>query len=340
MEGSSAILRASQSTFWSTVAFGRSGSSNHLILFPGDMIHSFIRSVAPKEPLKGTPQSVIWGRVLQAGKPVKGAQVELMTSEEEMTPVYFNSQMAPDPSLTSTSENGIYAFYPVSVGVHAVRSLVGQKAGEPVLFAAEQRAVSYIEIENQATQRVLVRVFDAFRTDWPLQARVSVPGSNLVSIVEKVGDTRLPFAGGSTPLVVDVDAGLQYESARYEQMRDLRYMHVPMVQKVWLDQIRGSLRLNSLPHTGTIIGFIQGQAQYKVAIEDMGAFESSRLVYFNSEGKVTNQEFGEAGGGFILFNVPQGYRAIAVQPSGVTKVFTKTVLVESQVVNIISQEMK
>jgi hypothetical protein len=110
-----------------------------------------------------------------------------------------------------------------------------------------------------------------------------------------------------------------------------------MVQTVWIDAMKGQMRVNSDPRTGTIIGFIRGTSAYQVSLENLSLGPNTKVVYFDARGELTQRNYGEAGGGFMIMNVPEGFRTVLVQPSGTTKALASMVLVESRVTNVISK---
>jgi hypothetical protein len=109
-----------------------------------------------------------------------------------------------------------------------------------------------------------------------------------------------------------------------------------MIQTAWMDRVLGSLKLNREPDTGTVVGFVQGQSRFRVSLEEKSVGPSTRIVYFNQRGEVTRDDHGEPGGGFILMNMPEGFRTVAIQPEGTAKFFSTAILVESKVINVIS----
>ncbi|MEK7358623.1 MAG: hypothetical protein AAB250_19410, partial [Bdellovibrionota bacterium] len=340
MEGSSVIVRAERPGHWGTLAFADAGVSGDIAIFSDSSMKILMEAAAPRDFESARTAGVVWGRVIRSGKPVASAKVDLMTTADEMRPVYFNSMNLPDATLTETTENGLYAFFPVSVGAHAVRATDPRGATEPILFPADAQTVSQVDLELSVDLKAKVRVFDAFRTDWPLSAEVVSAGRTSGTIVDRSGQTAIRFASGRGQLVLDADAGRTYERVRLMIPRDRRTIDFPMVQSVWLDTIRGNVRLDRTPNTGTIVGFIQGAPAYRVSLDEESLAQGTRIVYFDSRGIVTRNDFGENGGGFIVFNIPNGFRTVFVQPTGTTKAFAASLLVDSQVTNVVTRNLK
>lgn len=334
LEGSLALIKAVRAGHWNTLMFGLSGTENEVTLFPDELASAYTRVISPTA--RQEESGMIWGRVTRGGAPVQGATVDLLTARETAEAVYFNDLMMPDRSMTATGPNGLYAFYPVSPERQIVQATIGDIKSEPVLFPTEAKTVSTFDIEIQPTQKATVRVFDAFRTDWPLAAEVLQPGQTTGLQVPRSGEGELRYSSGGNLLMLDTDAGSAYERVRLSFPRDRRFIYLPMVQTIWIDRIRSSLRLNRDLHAGAIVGFIQGTAPYQVSMDEKSVTPNSKLVYFDSQGQMLREDYGVPGGGFILFNVPEGYRSVVIQPKGMTKTFASTVLVDHKLTNIIN----
>ena len=337
--GSNVIVRAERPGYWGTIAFVQAGDNSDLELFEdreGSIIHELVKSA--KDATKGKA-AVVFGRVTYRGKPVAGARVELVTSDGPKA-VYFNESMKPDPSLESTSNNGFYVFYPVSEGSHAVQ--VVWKNGrtlEPLIFPTEVSAVSRVDIEAARDRSAKVKVFDAFRTDYALPAEIAFLGDHRIHSVDQSGVRNLKYAAGPGIMVLEAHSGPAYERTRLVLDRDRNLIYFPMIQTSWLRSIQGTMRVNAIPGRGTIVGFVQGNAPYKVSLSGTDP-NSVKVVYFNNVGEILPTEYGEPGGGFVIFNVEEGFQTVTIQSSGSLKTYSTVSLIERNVVNVISQWLR
>ena len=337
LEGSTVITKTVRSGFYGSIAFARAGTESEFEIFPdktGHAIHELVAQTRSNE--SANTAGVVWGRVTKSGKAIAGAQVEILTTTEVVKPVYFNSAMLPDTSLTATSSNGLYAFFPVPAGAHAVQATVNGQVSEPLIFPAEEHNVSRVDIEAGLEREARMKVFDAFRTDWPVSAQVVAPGSSRRLTVNSSGEAIYHYADGNGLLMLDLDSGQNYERTRISLDRDRRTIFVPMVQSQWLEENRNILKINKEPNTGVAVGFVQGAAPYKVALEQASIGIGTKIVYFNNRGLQTGLDYGEPGGGFVIYNLQEGFRTVAIQPSGSTKAYAAVILVESKVTNVIS----
>lgn len=333
IEGSTALLKAHKPLHWSTLALASAAQESELSLFSQKTIAA-LQVAASEKDLR--EKGIVMGTVRAAGKPTAGANVAILSTQVEMQPIYFNEKMEPDASLKATSSNGRYAFVGVPLGPHSIQAAAGGRVLPPVVLPVEDNHVSQGDLETASEQRTRVKMFDAFRTDWPLSGEVVPPGVSQGWRVDRSGETVVSVPKGSGSFVVDVDAGPAYERSRITVSRDRRSIYSPMVQATWLNKVRGSMRANNEPQTGVVVGFVQGQTKYRVALEEKSVLQATRIVYFDSRGEPTQEDFGQPGGGFILFNVPEGFRTIAIQPEGRSKMFSATLVVESRVTNIVS----
>lgn len=342
LEGSNSIVLVNRTGSWGTLAFAHTGSENKIEIFQNQdekMMHHLFSLTRAGDSAIGSngAAAIIWGRVTQGGKPVSGAHAELLTTAEVVRPIYFNAAMLPDPSLKATTANGLYAFFPVPIGSHAVQAVLDTGSmADPVVFPTENHTVSRVDIEVSTVRQAKIKVFDAFQTNHPLLAEVSSPGSTQVTTIDRSGIGSIRYSDSQGLLILDADAGSAYQKTRITMSRDRRTVFFPMIQTLWLEGLRGTLRLNPEPATGTIIGFIQGSSSYKIALEDKSVLPSSRIVYFNNKGEPVEQSFGEPGGGFVVFNVPEGFRTVTVQPSGSLKMHATVALVDGKVASVIS----
>jgi hypothetical protein len=345
LEGSNAIVAVRRPGYWGTLGFARTGVDNQIELISNrdDQMVRYLMSAAMTRSGQsgGKQRAIIWGRVTQGGKPRQGARVELLTTASIIQPMYFNSAMMPDSNLTQTSANGMYAFFPVPQGAHAVQAVTDvDQVTESIVFPTEDRMISRMDIETAAVKQAKIKVFDAFATDRPLGAQLTSPGSNQFKEVEQTGIGAINYAENRSLLIIDADAGSRYRQTRIAINRDRGIIYIPMITNSWVDSMRGRFRVNTETGTGVVVGFVQGGSPYKIALEERSLLPSSRVIYFNSRGEPNDTDFGQPGGGFIIFNVPEGFRTITVQASGSSKIHSSVTLVESKVVSVISHWLR
>ncbi len=335
-EGSLVIAHADRPGHWGSMGYAIAGWPTELPMFTDATVRAVMMAATGSDHENARNASIVWGRITRGGTPIANAKVDLMTSEAKA--VYFNENLLPDATLKTTSSNGLYAFYGLEPGAHAVQAGEGHNVTEPSLFPTDQQTTTQVNLELNVTRNAKIRVYDAFKTDWPLSAEVITAGRKRGAIVPRSGETKVTFTGGNGVMFLDADAGSSYERVRITSLKTSAKIDFPMVQSIWLDRIKGAQRVNPDPRSGTIVGFIRGTSAYQVSLERESLGPNTRIVYFNASGEVTGLNYGEAGGGFLILNAPQGFRTVLIQPAGANaKAIAAAVLVEDRVTNVISK---
>jgi hypothetical protein len=334
-EGSTVIAHADRPGHWGSIAFASAGTAVVIPMFSDATVRAIMTAATGSNHENERNTSLIWGRITRGGLPVANAHVDLMTSE--ISPVYFNKMMLPDSTLKATTENGLYAFFPIEPGSHAVQASDGHGVTEPSLFPTDLQTVTQVNLELNVTKAAKLRVYDAFKTDWPLAAEVISAGRKRGAMVPKSGEMKVTFTGGDGLLVLDADSGANYDRVRVMATKSEHKIDIPMVQTAWIDRIKGAMRVNADPHTGSIVGFIRGAPAYQVSLENESLGPNTKVLYFDARGELTAKNYGTAGGGFLMLNVPQGFRTVLVQPSSTSKALATAVLVEDSVTNVITK---
>jgi hypothetical protein len=342
LEGSTALVRLEKEKHLPSLSMVATGDSNDLTLFSNKALAPLltIASAMNKAKHKDEASGIIWGRVTVNGISVLGAHVELSTSQSSPRAVYFNEKMEPDLRLTSTSPNGVYAFVGVSMGTHAVEVTYDHVTTDPLIVPTDIETVSRADVEMSKSVPAKLKVFDAFRAEWPLAAEVMPLGGAQPFEVSRDGVTKISYAKSSGFLILDTDAGRSYDVTRITSGRNRHVLNVPMIQTAWLDQIRTRAQIPRDASAGTVVGFIQGTEAYRVSIDEQALHQGARVIYFTPQGELSQYDYGQPGGGFALLNAPEGFRTIAVQPSGSQKAFTSVQLVERRVTNVLTQWLK
>jgi secreted PhoX family phosphatase len=139
-------------------------------------------------------------------------------------------------------------------------------------------------------------------------------------------------------MFLDADAGSSYERIRMTALKTQTKIDFPMVQTLWIDRIKGAIRVNADPRSGTVVGFIRGTSAYQVSLENESLGPNTRIVYFDQQGELTGRNYGDSGGGFLILNAPQGFRTVLIQRAGANaKAMATAVLVEDRVTNVINK---
>jgi hypothetical protein len=340
--GSSVLLSAQHRQSWSQLLLGIAGQSQSHVLWSDQAIQRV--AAALNQTIDKSSQGVIYGRVLDGGRPVSGAIVQLAGATAESRVVYFNMAGVADPSLKETASNGLYVIVAPPPGLYFVSAdgpvALNRSEAFPAIVSAGH--TSKADIEFQQTRRATTLAFDAFETTKGLRAAVAQPGADSkIEWTTDRGALDYRFAPSDNALlIVDGDAGDQYHRSRVVSHRGVDQILLPFVKRNWLDGVLSTNGIRLAPSEGVVVGFVQGTHRYRVVIDDLARTLSTRVVYFNSRGETTSGRFGEPGGGFILVRVPEGFRTVGLEPIDGSKWYVSTVLVERGVVSIVNQGLK
>ena len=325
---SSFIMKAQKQGFWNSLWVGLSGQDNPMRIYP----HSMVEDLAHILNIKVNGQtSMVWGRVTWGGKPLKGAQVEL-AGDGEIRPIYFNAAYLPDPQLAVTGADGLFVFIGSFKGIQALRATKGGEYISTQVIPVRENHVSYVEVEAGIRRSASVAVYDG-STGEALSAGIEVYGSEKVIEVSGLGEEAIHFPGGNGVMMLEVDSGEEYPISRYSVHRRQKFIDLPVVKAKWMDQVRAHQKVGSSPHRGIVVGYVKG-SDFDVFMDQEIEYESRNIVYFDKKGQIIPSDSGKNGGGFILFNVPEGLRTVTVIPTGSTKVFTQMLVVGEDAVNV------
>ena len=335
--GSMALVKASRVGYWKTLATATTDRLNTLVLLPKALLKSVAQVAKLIHPLLLIDRStaIIWGHVNSNGQPLSGARALLLTGSEDLTPIYFNEMMIPDPNLKATSSNGLFAFVAVPPGAHVIQAALADHLSEPVAFPTQPQEVSSVDVDMALSRRMTLKSFDAFDPSLPLANAGAKLGSSRTIAIDPSGLGFLRFAPGSSLMVMDFDAQAPYVAERFVVSRDKTHAYLPMVKAEWLDAMRGGVA--AAAGAATVVGFVQGTSSYHVLLDSVADQTMAQdIVYFDAQGERTKSGFGEAGGGFVIFNLQEGYRQIAVTADDSDRFSTSVVLADSHVVSVVN----
>lgn len=322
--GSWGLIRTEAQGFHSGLYVVRSGSEQRLPQFPSSMIEAMkqiIRDQSVKSEYAETG-SVVWGQVVQDGKPVAGAEVSAESFENHM-PVYFNSLLIPDPNLKATSENGFFAFVHLPPGFHSLVAHHGVTYLSHANVVVDDETVSVAKLQNSIqTEKASLKVFDAF-SGQPALAQLelqSLPNSLEVRGYAEVN--LMPVDRLSFMQVRPQDENYLEAFQVYDDSNDSIY--VPLVRKDWVNTLVASAKVNVNPNLGLIVGFV-GSTEFEVFLGHEPNFPADQIVYFDSRGQIVPK--GVPGGGFVIFNAPSGTQSVVVLD-------TKSDLIQTQIVPV------
>lgn len=330
--GSTSVLQAAAPGYMSTQKIVIAGENADVQLFPLSMMKA-LRSIASEHQqmdLTDPEGPIVWGRIVQDGKPLSGLTVEIESAQGN-PPIYFNEFLIPDPNLKATSSNGLFAFVMVPEGFHAIVARRGEGFFGHQNVVTSAGNVSTTEISNSIrTEQVVVRSYDAF-TGEPRPAQLLHQASEATVDIGPSGMTVLLLPMTQRLSLVDVRPDSPYVPSRLIALDSESFLHVPLVREDWLLDLRGRARIDDGADDGVIVGFVP-EENFSV---DLVGVENARVLYFDVQGRfVQDAKVGPAGGGFVVFNSPTGVQEIVVTGENSGRIMSRMAVVDPRSVTV------
>jgi hypothetical protein len=325
-ESSFGLVRAKAKGFAESLFLIGAGEGKNFPLIPSSLIaalQNLTKQSTPEDSEEFQNAGLVWGQVLFDGKPMSGINVSI-EEDPEVKPVYMNG-FIPLDTIPTTTANGYFVFPALTMGMH---SLIATRNGEYVghiNVQVDEDAVSIGVIEGTTKiQPVEVKVYDAF--DGSAQS-ANVQVQSLQEGVQVMGqaDISLPAIQRMSLGYVQPDRS-DYAPAQIVYSDSDEYIHIPLVRVSWLDAIANQRQIIFAPNTGTVIGFVP-EDDFEPYLSHENQYDANNIVYFNLQGQVV--ERGEAGGGFVMFNVPVSTQSIVVLSKKTEMLSTQVVPVDA-----------
>lgn len=334
-KGSTSVMRTAAPGHFQTASLVVAGEEFKTQLYPESMIKAFEDIVAQQRQLSydGAP-TVIWGRATLDEKPQAGVSVEV-ESDPSLEAVYFNAFMIPDANLKATSENGLYAFVAAQPGFHSLLAKRGDAIFGYQNVVVEDNSVAQGDIAaSKRSDALPVRVYDAFTGE---SQPVTITLQSLqdeVSIENGKGTLTLPHVNRMGLMRV-VPAGADFVSAQYSYNDRDQYIHVPLVHWTWLNSIKSYLKIDDMASVGTVVGFVPDE-NFEVYLAGYDNFDSRYIVYFDMQGRILQNRKGIAGGGFIIYNVPDDVHEVVVMGERSQKMSSRVIPVDPSSLSVLT----
>ena len=137
-------------------------------------------------------------------------------------------------------------------------------------------------------------------------------------------------------MLLEAEGGEEMDVIRMSLDRGVTEVKVPMIPSGWLQKLAIDKRVNLEGQKGVVVGFVNGR-DFEVYLDDKEVYGLENIVYFDKEGNIVRDRKGVAGGGFVMFNTPTGFKSVNIVPQGSDKVLTRTIITESAVTNVIPE---
>lgn len=334
-KGSSTILRAAAPKHLQTASIIVSGQEFKAPLYPESMIKALQDIVSQQRAIsfEGAP-TIIWGKTSLDGKPAAGITVSVET-DPGLQAIYFDQFMIPNPNLQSTSENGIFAFVSVAPGFYSLLATRGDAIFGYQNVMVEEGSVALGDIDaTMKFESVPVRVYDAF-TGEGRAAQVTMQSlSEEIEVKDGLAMVQLPQVSRLGMMRVQPE-GSDYVAARYIYNDKDAFVHLPLVHWSWLSAIKTYLKIDDAPSAGFIVGFVPDE-NFEVYLAGYDQFDTRHIVYFDMQGRILQNRKGIAGGGFIMYNVPEDTHEVVVVGERTQKIYSRVIPVDPNSLSVLN----
>jgi hypothetical protein len=307
-----------------TISFRTAKDNSETLLFSQKWVDGLKTYLSEKLQIQYQSNSgFIIGRILQDGKPLAGAQV-VVENQPGLEPYYLDQFLIPQTEQSATSSNGFFIIPGINSGRYNIAAFIKDRPVGSQIYFADDNVVSYQEILSTIkAQSIVVRAFDGF-TGEEMDADLILPGhEDIFSVVDGVGRYRTSAAAGLQEIQVR-PAHSAYTPYVYLQNAKKDHIHLPLIQDAYLDQIRIQKQIPQLPDSSTFIGFAPaGQFDLHLTVEN---FDQRQIVYFDAQGATSLTPV--KGGGFIIYNLPEGLQEIILQDQKNDKTFSQVLFAE------------
>ena len=304
MLGSSEILKAQADGFWPTLKNIYNNGDVYIKLFPNEFIASFLAEAFNENLPEPENISLIWGRVVQNGKPKRGIEIQVSGKAGEV--FYFNGFL-PDNKLKKTSSNGVFVVVLKTNGVQTLRAIEDEKVLWSQIIPLEFHHISPVEIYLGREKEIPLYTVNPFSGDLE-EAPLHLVGFEEEFFV-KQGEGRLVFSETQGPVIFEMDSYLNYENTRYFLDSQSGFFEIPLIQKSWLATLLSQHEKGMMTgNQGVVIGFIEQKIKniYLNSIK----LKPSDVLFFDKSGKPTKKE---KAFGFVVLGLKGVLQNISVE---------------------------
>ncbi len=325
------VVRNETEKNYASIDLIKAGESNKIITYPTSMIEA-LRNIQRDMKLVSDLEengSVIFGQVTFDQHPL--AEIEVKADGfEDVETVYFNEMMLPDPRLKKTSANGYYAILDLPAGFHSVRAWRGEEYYSHVNIQTDSESVSNANLIGTISKNLVqIKAFDAFSGE-ALNSIIKLQSYSDSIEIDGQEDLYFPELNQLSFLVAK-EKNEKYFSAEYQFNSKDDFIYIPLIKKTWMEGIISQNKVNIVPDTGIVIGFVTN-SDFNVYVPYESEVGNMLTIYFDSEGNQVDKAI--EGGGFIIFNLPMGTQSITVISSS-DQVYSQIIRSESNSVSVL-----
>ncbi len=280
--------------------------------------------------IPGGPSGTAWGRAMNEGKAVAGAEVEV-EGREDIKPLYLNEFYIPDPNQKSTASHGLYTIMGLADGEYSLRANRGNQFMGFQNISVRENQLSLADIDATERKRT-VRIATYDFINKTSQGAVVTLQNYEEDVVVESGQKDVNVQDNyDTAYALVNPLNKKYMTAQFILNPGEELYNFPMVPSDWVEGILSQAKLERPVRNKVVLG-IGSEKPFRV--EAVGS-KTAQVVYFDSEGQVLGGKYGTAGGGFLILDPEDEVTEFAIQAAGektVRAVYMPTI---SNVLNVI-----
>ncbi|MCB0357321.1 MAG: carboxypeptidase regulatory-like domain-containing protein, partial [Bdellovibrionales bacterium] len=325
-------IRAAKQKHRETLAPLTAYGLSQLQMFP----EAYMQTLAADLGLElDTQKGWIFGKVSGQQGPLKNVVIEVAGLNKNYQGIYFNtvSELVywPDKKLEKTSDNGMFLLPELAPGTYAIRIRLGNKFLPAEIIKVEANAVTYLDLSYTEMKSASINIHDrAYGVNY-LGAQLRIYGDDKELFITGSYKDQIRYPSGLGTMTFEVDPGEDYYLSKTQFNRNVRSLHIPVVSQKWLNEILSQQEIEYDASQGAIVGYIDGDNFDIMLSGDEG--EEVKVIYFDQKGQVTNKASGSKGGGFIIVNLSEGIKSLAILPENKNSILMKTLTLEQGYIN-------
>lgn len=324
--------------FISTRVRARFEEQQRVFMFPERFIQALLGLVLDPNKAaidsKGGIRGIIMGQVVGSNKtPLAGAQIEL-AEQSEIQPIYFNSHFLPDPSLSQTSENGLYAFVDLRQGHYAIRAKFEEEVFPAQVISVTDGVVTQVQFESAPKKRITLELAGLFADKFKVNGSVSVFGSG-ESFTAEGSKASLLTSLTDQFQILEVVPQDSYMSTRLNFYPSQRHLSLPLLslQDARALSLKQKVDLNQ---TGTIYGQGPSKNYEVVVVSTNNGEKAGRVLYGKSWSSIDQRAYGEKGDSFVVIDLEPGFYSVSVVALDEEQVYSDLVFSEPGFANLVA----
>lgn len=330
-KGSSFVAGADKKDHWSEVQIAISGKPFYPKLTKRGALESLSKN-ADEFGEEIEISSLIMGLVSQSGLGQSDLKVQVY-GMEFYKPVYFNNLDQPDPSLQKTSRNSKFAFLNLPEGGYLIQVLRGETLISQKWFVVREGHIASGQIDLNQKHQVAAS-FTNFpeNKDGLKQLNIKEVGSPSDFILIEQDHNNLDLMSQPELAIFETPESEEIKKHIYITLTKSIKKEFNIVNTRWLEQHLNARRSNANRSMGFVVGLNQSR-DFEVVLETTSAkSKTSQVFYFDKNGNRTDE--GVIGGGFIITDVPSGFKSVTLKQRGSQNFLNKLVLAEGRAISI------